>query len=70
MTKTVIFGKRPGSSPIDKRGKKFQISVYEEGGKFTIDIYSQSGSRFYQTTTHDSLEECQAAYDNFLSSNF
>jgi hypothetical protein len=68
--KTAIFGKRPGSCPINRRGKRFEISVHEEDGKFTIDIYSRSGDRFYQTTTHDSLDECQVAYDSFLSSNF
>lgn len=65
-----IFGKRPGSSPINRRGKNFQISVFENNKKFTLDIYSSRGRTFYQTTTHDSLKECQICYDNFLRSNF
>lgn len=64
-----IFGKRPGSSPLNKRGKRFQLSVYEHGEKFTLDIYSSNGEQFYQTTTHGSLEECQTAYDKFLVDN-
>jgi hypothetical protein len=65
-----IFGKRPGSSPIDKRGKRFQVSVYREDNKIIIDIYSANGNRFYQTTSCDSIEECQAEYDSFLYHNF
>jgi hypothetical protein len=66
----IIFGKRPGSSPINKRGKRFEISVYRQDNKIIIDIYSVSGNRFYQTTSCESIEECQEAYDSFLYHNF
>ena len=66
----LIFGKRPGSSPINKRGKRFEISVYRQNGKIIIDIYSSTGNRFYQTSECDSIEECQAEYDSFLYHNF